>query len=130
RRDASAGQPSADPDGLFTTSDWVITGSFARRFGTEFHAFDLAGSAHLLRRSLDQNGLGMRGDAMAQYTRDGRLRVGTHVRGLVPSVARWESGYTEYEPPEAVLFVAVRRPVPYFYGTLEAGFETPGILQP
>src|SRR5690606_6150376 len=36
----------------------------------------------------------------------------------------------EYEAPEAVLFLAMRRELPYFYGTLQAGFETPGILQP
>jgi hypothetical protein len=130
RRVETTGQPTAEPDGLFTTSDWMITGSFARRFGSAAHAFDVAGSAHLLRRQLDQGGLGMRGDAMAQYTNDGRLRAGTFVRGLVPSMARWESGYTEYEAPEAVLFVALRKDIPYFYGTLETGFETPGILQP
>lgn len=130
RRLETTGMPTAEPDGLFTTSDWMITGSFARRFGSTAHAFDVAGSAHLLRRQLDQGGIGMRGDAMAQYTRDGRLRAGAFVRGLVPSMARWESGYTEYEAPEAVLFVALRKDIPYFYGTLETGFETPGILQP
>ncbi len=126
RRIETAGNPYAEPDGLFDASDWMITGSLARRYG----AIDVGGSVHILRRQLDQAGLGMRGDAMAQYTFDERLRLGAHVRGLVPSMARWESGHSEYEAPEAVLFVAVRRPMPYFYGILQAGFETPGILQP
>ena len=108
----------------------MLTGSFARRYALGSDAFDLGGSVHLLRRQLDQGGLGMRGDAMAQYTYDGRLRAGAHVRGIVPSMARWESGHSEYEAPEAVLFVAMRKHIPYFYGSLQAGFETPGLLQP
>jgi hypothetical protein len=122
--------PTTEPDALFDASDWVVTGSFARRFPMGYNAVDVAGSVHLLRRQLDQAGMGMRGDAMAQYTYDGRLRAGAHVRGIVPSMARWESGYSEYEAPEAVLFVAMRKEVPYFYGSLQAGFETPGLLQP
>lgn len=129
-REETVGQPSADPDGLFSTADWVMTGAFARRFHTGAGSVDLGGSVHLLQRHLDQNGIGMRGDAMLQYTRYDRLRMGTYVRGLVPSMARWESGYTEYEAPEAVLFAAMRKDVPYFYGSLQAGVETPGILQP
>ncbi len=119
------GPVSATPDGLFTTSDWVVTGSMARRFG----AFDVGGSVHLLRRQLDQTGMGLRADAMAQYTFDRRYRFGTHVRGLVPSMARWESGHAEYEAPEASLFAAGRWDVPYFYGALQAGIETRGLLQ-
>lgn len=117
------------PDGYFNTSDWMVTGSFAKRYGPTHGAIDVGGSLHLLRRQLDQSGLGMRGDAMVQYTHDQRLRVGAYVRSLVPSTAAWSEGRTEYELPEAALFVAMRKPIPYFYGTLEAGMETPGLLQ-
>lgn len=117
------------PDGYFNTSDWMVTGSFARRYGSRDAALDIGGSLHLLRRQLDQSGLGMRGDAMVQYTHENRLRGGVYVRSLVPSTAAWSEGHTEYELPEASLFLAMRKPVPYFYGTLEAGFETPGLLQ-
>lgn len=117
------------PDGYFNTSDWMVTGSFARRYGTRDAALDIGGALHLLRRQLDQSGLGMRGDAMVQYTHDNRLRGGVFVRSLVPSTAAWSEGHTEYELPDASLFFAMRRPVPYFYGTLEAGFETPGLFQ-
>lgn len=126
RRVETSGPVSATPDALFTTSDWMVTGSLARRLG----AFDVGGSVHLLRRQLDQTGLGLRADAMMQYTFDRRFRLGTHVRGVVPSMARWESGHTEYEAPEASLFIAGRWDVPYFYGRLQAGLETPGLLQP
>jgi hypothetical protein len=118
------------PDGYFSTSDWMVTGSFARRYGPADGALDIGGSLHILRRQLDQSGLGMRGDGMVQYTHDDRLRFGAFVRSLVPSTATWSEGRTEYELPEAVLFIATRKHVPYFYGTLEAGFETPGLLQP
>ncbi|HLU69288.1 MAG TPA: hypothetical protein VKZ88_00810, partial [Fibrobacteria bacterium] len=117
------------PDGYFNTSDWMVTGSFSRRYGPADGALDIGGSLHLLRRQLDQSGLGMRGDAMIQYTHDQRLRAGAYVRSLIPSTAAWSEGHTEYELPEAALFVAWRKPVPYFYGTLDAGFETPGLLQ-
>ncbi|HLU69213.1 MAG TPA: hypothetical protein VKZ88_00420 [Fibrobacteria bacterium] len=119
----------AAPDGYFNTSDWMVTGSFAKRYGPAGAALDIGGSLHLLRRQLDQSGLGMRGDAMVQYTHDNRLRAGAYVRSLVPSTAAWSEGHTEYELPEAALFVAMRKPIPYFYGTLEAGFETPGLFQ-
>lgn len=129
-RKETAGQPGSEDFTPFSTSDWMLTGSFARRFGSGSSVFDLGGSVHLLQRRLDQNGLGMRGDAMAQYTLDGRLRGGVFLRGLLPSSAAWGEGYKEYEAPEAVLFVALRKKIPYLYGTLETGFETPGILQP
>jgi hypothetical protein len=130
QRSETVGQPASEPDALFDASDWDVTGAFARRFAVGADAVDVGGTVHLLRRQLDQGGLGMRGDAMAQYTYDDRLRAGAYVRGLVPSMTRWESGYSEYEAPEAVLFFAMRKDVPYFYGSLEAGFETPGLLQP
>jgi hypothetical protein len=115
----------SDPDGLFNAADWMVTGAFARRFGE----FDVGGAVHLLRRQLDQSGLGMRGDLMGQYTYDRRYRFGAYVRGALPSTAAWEEGLTEYEVPEASLFVSGLWPLPYFYGSLQAALETPGILQ-
>jgi hypothetical protein len=115
----------SDPDGLFNTADWMVTGAFARRFGE----FDVGGAVHLLRRQLDQTGLGMRGDLMGQYTYDRRYRVGAYLRGAVPSTATWEEGLTEYEAPEASLFVSGLWVLPYFYGSLQAALETPGLLQ-
>jgi len=117
------------PDGYFSTADWMVTGSFARRYGTADGTVDVGGSLHLLHRKLDQSGLGLRGDGMVQYTRDNRWRVGTFVRSLVPSSAAWSEGHSEYELPDASLFAAWRKPIPYFYGTLETGFETPGLFQ-
>jgi hypothetical protein len=119
------GLPSGEPEGWFTAADWLVAGSLSRRFG----GLDLGGTLHLLYRKLDQSGLGMRADAMAQYTFSEMYRAGVFARGVAPSVARWESGRTEYEPSEATAFVAGRWEVPYFYGNLQAGLETAGLIQ-
>ena len=112
--------------GEFSTADWLLSGSFARRFG----ALDLGGTLHLLYRNLgDQSGMGLRADVMGQYTFTGGYRMGVFVRGLVPSTAKYQSGWTEYEPPEASLFASGLWAFPYFYGNLQAGFETPGLVQ-
>src|SRR6266852_4002891 len=66
RPEGLAAQP--DQPELFTAADWLVSGAFARRFG----ALDVGGTLHLLYRQLDQTGLGLRADAMAQYTFEGR----------------------------------------------------------
>ena len=60
------------PQGLFSVADYMVTGSFARRWG----AFDAGFSLDLLYRHLDQDGMGLRADAMAQYTWDGQTAYG------------------------------------------------------
>ncbi len=110
---------------LFTAADWLLSGAFARRFGS----LDVGGTLHLLYRQLDQSGLGMRADGMAQYTFGRQYRVGAYLSGLAPSIARWSSGYSEYDPPEASAFFSARWPLPYFYGQLQAGWETAGLFQ-
>jgi len=112
------------PQGLFSVADYVVTGSFARRWGD----FDLGFGLDLLYRHLDQNGVGMRADGMAQYTWYGRFRLAALVKGLAPSSAHWESGYTEYEAPDLYLGGSGSFPAPYFYGNLEASFQTEGLL--
>ncbi|MDB5049579.1 MAG: hypothetical protein JWO30_2650 [Fibrobacteres bacterium] len=114
----------SEPDGVFSIADYLLVGSFARRWG----GLDMGVNLNLLYRHLDQEGLGMRGDAQAQYTWDGRFRVGALLKGLVPSSARWESGYAEYEAPELYLGGAARFPAPYFYGNLEAAWQSEGVF--
>ena len=115
---------ASQPRGLFSVADYAVTGSFARRWG----AFDLGFGLDLLYRHLDQDGLGMRADAMAQYTWESRYRLAALVKGLVPSTAHWESGLTEYEVPDLYLGGSGRFPAPYFYGTLEAAFQSEGLF--
>ncbi len=112
--------------GLFGTADWMIAGSLARRYGN----FDVGGTVDILYRNLgDQSGLGLRADAMAQYTFSGQYRTGVFVRGIVPSSAKYQSGWTEYELPDASVFASGNWESPYFYGSLQAGFETPVLLE-
>jgi hypothetical protein len=112
------------PQGLFNVADYAVTGAFARRWG----GIDLGIALALLYRHLDQDGVGLRGDAMAQYTWNGRFRLAALAKGLIPSSAHWQSGYTEYEAPDLFLGWSGRFPAPYFYGTLEAAFQTAGLF--
>ncbi|MEO7426281.1 MAG: hypothetical protein ABI036_13920, partial [Fibrobacteria bacterium] len=88
----------------------------------------MAGDAAARALHLDQDGLGMRADAQALYTIDNRFRVGALLKGLIPSSARWQSGYAEYEAPEVYLGAAARFPAPYFYGTLETDWQSEGLF--
>ena len=65
----------------------------------------------------------------AEYTFSGQYRLGVFVSGIVPATAAWESGTTEYELPDASTFASGRWAVPYFYGELQASFETPGLFE-
>jgi hypothetical protein len=115
---------ASKPQGLFNVADYAVTAAFARRWG----GLDLGFALDLLYRHLDQDGVGLRADAMAQYTWADRFRLAALAKGLVPSSARWESGYTEYEAPDLYLGGSGRFPAPYFYGTLEAAFQTEGFF--
>jgi hypothetical protein len=114
----------SQPAELFSIADYLLVGAFARRWG----GFDLGLNLNLLYRHLDQEGMGMRGDGMAQYTWDKRFRVSALMKGLVPSSASWQSGYKEYEAPELHLGAAARFPLPYFYGTLQTAWQSEGLL--
>ncbi|MBW8887157.1 MAG: hypothetical protein JF616_05290 [Fibrobacteres bacterium] len=115
---------ASEPQGLFSVADYVVTGSFARRLGD----LDIGFGLDLLYRHLDQDGVGLRADGMAQYTWDDRFRLAALVKGLVPSSAHWESGYTEYETPDLYIGGSGRFPAPYFYGTLEASIQSEGLF--
>jgi hypothetical protein len=115
---------ASQPQGLFNAADYAVTGAFARRWG----ALDVGFALDLLYRHLDQDGVGLRADAMAQYTWYDRWRFSALAKGLVPSSAHWESGYTEYESPDLYLGGSGRFPAPYFYGSLEVAVQTEGLF--
>ena len=115
---------AAQPDGVFSIADYLLVGAFARRWG----GLDMGFNMNLIYRHLDQDGIGMRGDGMIQYTWSDRFRVSGLMKGLIPSSASWESGYSEYEAPEVYLGGAARFPAPYFYGTLEAAWQSEGLF--
>ncbi|MDB5104521.1 MAG: hypothetical protein JWP91_2210 [Fibrobacteres bacterium] len=115
---------ASQPPEVFSIADYLLVGAFSRRWG----GFDAGVNMNLLYRHLDQDGIGMRGDGMAQYTWAKRFRVSALMKGLIPSSASWQSGYSEYEAPELYLGGAARLPAPYFYGTLEAAWQSEGIF--
>lgn len=115
----------SQPVGQFSIADYLVVAGFSRRWGD----LDLGASFNFLYRQLDQDGFGMRADAMAQYTWNRNFRVGALVKGIIPSSATWESGYSEYEAPDLHLGVAARFPAPYFYGALQAAYQTEGMFQ-
>lgn len=115
----------SQPAGQFSIADYLVVAGFSRRWGD----LDLGASFNFLYRQLDQDGFGMRADAMAQYTWNRNFRVGALIKGIIPSSASWESGYSEYEAPDLYLGFAARFPAPYFYGTLQAAYQSEGLLQ-
>ncbi len=115
----------SQPTELFSVADYLVVAAFSRRWG----GLDVGMNFNLLYRQLDQDGIGMRGDAMAQYTWGGWLRVNALIKGLVPSSTSWESGYKEYEPSDIYLGAAARVPTPYFYGSLQLAAQTEGLFQ-
>lgn len=123
----------SQPAGQFSIADYLVVAAFARRFALPGEAggnvLDVGANFNLLYRQLDQDGYGMRADGMVQYTRNGRFRAGALLKGLVPSAATWESGYAEYEIPDLHLGLAWRQPAPYFYGTLQAAYQSEGLFQ-
>jgi hypothetical protein len=120
----------SQPDGLFSTADYLMVAGFARRWGDDrMGLIDVGANLHLLYRQLDQDGIGTRADAMVQYTWERLYRIGALMKGLLPSTAKWESGYAEYESPDIQVGVAAKFPAPYFYGTLEVAYQTEGLFQ-
>lgn len=115
----------SQPAGQFSIADYLVVAGFSRRWGD----LDLGASFNFLYRQLDQDGFGMRADAMAQYTWRRNFRVGALIKGVIPSSATWESGYSEYEAPDLHLGLAARVPAPYFYGTLQTAYQTEGLFQ-
>jgi hypothetical protein len=124
RPDGASSLQSQAPE-VFSVADYLLVAAFARRWGDLDFGFDF----NLLYRQLDQHGIGMRGDAMAQYTWNDYLRFSTVVKGLIPSSAAWESGYQEYEATDIYLGVAGRFPTPYFYGSVQVAAQSEGLFQ-
>jgi len=124
RPEGSAFNQSQSPE-LFSIADYLVVAAFARRWG----GLDAGMNFNVLYRQLDQDGIGMRGDAMVQYTWEDSYRIGALIKGLVPSSASWESGYMEYDPTDVYLSAAARFPTPYFYGSLQVAAQSEGLFQ-
>ncbi len=125
---AQAGQAPdfADPS-TFSATDWIASLAFAR---TWFDRRLRAGaSLRVLGRDIDSYyGAGAQLDASAVWLQDG-FRAGLRLDRGIGGLATWESGYTEYTPPDLMLGVGYERRLPYFYGTGALAWETSGLLR-
>jgi hypothetical protein len=108
----------------FSVADYAFAVAYARSLGP----LDFGGVLHTVMRSLDQYGLGMRGDLMTSYSTD-RFRATVLWKGALPSSARWESNYLEYAPSDVLLSLGIRGNSPYFYGRYQLVWESPGLFQ-
>jgi len=105
-------------------SDWLFTSAWGKSFGK----WNLAFALHLLKRELDQSGLGFRSDIAAGYEFSEKLMLVGMVKGWTSSAVKWESDYFEYSSPEAYAAFKFREPFPYFYGNLNLYWQSAGIL--
>jgi hypothetical protein len=105
-------------------SDWLLTSAWAMSFGK----WNLALSAHLLKRELDQSGWGFRSDLAAGYKFSERAAIAAMVKGWTSSSARWESGYFEYSDPELYAAFRFSEPFPYLYGKLNLYWQSAGVF--
>lgn len=117
--------PEGSDYNTLSIADWVFSASFGMRL---FRNLDLGVSLHGLYRELDQTGWGFRGDAGAKYYLPANFDVSAFVKGWTSSSAKWESGTFEYESPEAYLAASWHWPVPYFYGSFGAYWQSSGIF--
>jgi hypothetical protein len=124
RPEGSSQLQSQAPE-VFSVADYMFVTAFARRWA----GLDVGFNFNLIYRQLDQDGIGMRGDAMAQYTWWDDFRLAVLFKGLIPSSAAWESGYSEYEPSDIYLGAAARFPTPYFYGSIQLAVQSEGLFQ-
>lgn len=114
-------------DSTFGATDWIASVAFAR---TWFEKHLRAGVAlRLLGRDIDgYYGGGTQLDASAIWYQDG-LRVGLRLDRGIGGLATWESGRTEYAPPDLVPGIGYERRLPYFYGQGTIAWEGAGLLQ-
>lgn len=117
--------PEGSDYNTLSIADWVFSASFGMRL---LKNFDIGVSLHGLYRELDQTGWGFRGDAGAKYYLPANFDVSAFVKGWTSSSAKWESGTFEYESPEAYLAASWHWPVPYFYGSFGAYWQSSGLF--
>lgn len=117
--------PEGSDYNTLSIADWVFSASFGMRL---LKNLDIGVSLHGLYRELDQTGWGFRGDAGAKYYLPANFDVSAFIKGWTSSSAKWESGTFEYESPEAYLAASWHWPVPYFYGSFGAYWQSSGLF--
>lgn len=121
-----------DPDfqnpRTFSAADWVATLGIGRSW---LDGRLLAGGAvRFLYRDLDQVGIGAQTEASVLWKFPSGYRVGARLDRGFGSFASWmETGREEFSPADLVVGAGVEKRLPYFYGTGNLGWESPGLIQ-
>lgn len=111
----------------FAATDWIVSVAFAR--GWLDRRLRAGAALRMLGRDIDSYyGGGAQLDASVVWLQDG-FRAGMKLDRGIGGVATWESGRTEYSPPDLTAGLGYERRVPYFYGQGALAWETPGLLQ-
>lgn len=107
----------------FEISDWSLSTAIARKiFGIQFGT-----NLHLIKRDLDQNGLGFRGDVSVNWSIDSFI-IGANVKGISSSAVKWEDTW-EYAPPDLFFGFGFSKDIPYLYGKLYTAWQSKGVFQ-
>jgi len=112
----------------FSATDWVGTFGLGRSW---FHGQLLGGGAvRFLFRDLDQVGIGAQTEASMVWRSHAGWRVGARLDRGFGSFAGWmETGRQEMSPADLMVGAGIERRLPYFYGTGNLGWESPGLVQ-
>jgi len=111
-----------------TLSIFDYTMSLVLAHTLPFH-LDAALATHFLYRELDQSGFGFRSDASMRWRPLSSWFLTGKVEGWTSSAARWESGQLEYSPVDLILATGGQWNVPYLYGRVSIGYQSPGVFQ-
>jgi hypothetical protein len=119
--------PVDDEWNTLSIADYVLSIAVARKLPLKLEA---ALALHFLYRELDQVGAGFRGDAMLRFRPVDRWFLGAKLEGWTSSRTYWASGYEEYSPAELYWATGYRQSVPYLYGEVSLGYQSPGTISP
>jgi hypothetical protein len=120
--------PDFNNPSTFSATDWIGTLAFARTWMDG----RLRGGAslRLLASSIDKDlGAGAEMNASMVWAQDG-WRAGLRMDHGLGGFSIWNTGTAEYSPPNLEAGFGWEHPLPYFYGTLDLAWESPGLLQP
>jgi len=125
---AERGQsPDFGNPSTFAATDWIVSLAFARTWLD--HRLRAGAALRMLGRDIDSYyGGGAQLDASVVWLQDG-FRAGLKLDRGIGGVATWESGRTEYSPPDLVAGFGYERRIPYFYGEGSVAWESPGLVQ-
>jgi len=125
---AEGEQPDFQNPRTFSATDWVGTLGIGKSW---FDQRLLVGAAvKFLYRDLDQEGIGAQTEGSAVWKSPDGWRVGARFDRGFGSFASWmQTNRTEFSPADIVVGGGLEKRLPYFYGTGDIAWESPGLIQ-